>query len=110
MKEILWALSNISAGNDNHIKSIIVQEGLIDKIKKLMQVDNWTLRRESTFVICNAITTVEDHSILYGLMMDNDYEILKLMIDCLKFANQKDDSEILMELLGAFDATLFLDK
>jgi len=87
MKEILWALSNIAAGSDNHIKSIIVLDGLLEKIKGLMQIDNWNLKRESTFVICNVITTVEDTNTLYGFMMDNNYETLRLMVECLKCAN-----------------------
>ena len=55
IKEALWAFSNITASNSIYIESF-AESNAFSRILYLSKSNNIDLRKESLWVICNAVT------------------------------------------------------
>lgn len=55
--EILWTLSNISAGTEQQIRALLNDAELVQKLFNLMEHPIYTIRREAILVITNLIST-----------------------------------------------------
>jgi len=75
-KEAAWAASNITAGSKTQIGSFLAMPGLIESIVQIFEEDDYQIKKEAAYAICNAITggshefamcLVERHNILKGL-------------------------------------------
>jgi importin subunit alpha-1 len=53
-KEILWALSNIAAGNDQQ-NSALLQAGVFDLIANYIAIDDQSIRKEAQWTVANAL-------------------------------------------------------
>lgn len=105
-KETLWSLSNITAGSEGQIQKFLEHPTILTKVFELMNSDSVGLRRESTYVITNFITTSErpeDHLLLCEF---NDRELINLLTTNLKL----DDANIVIEIIQALDVLMELDK
>jgi hypothetical protein len=64
MKEVLWAISNISAGTNDQIRYLIKEEELISNLLKLIDCNSQSIKREVTVVFTNLFTTCTEQEII----------------------------------------------
>lgn len=60
MKELCWALSNVTAGSAENIESFAGHPQLLEQTFTCMKSTKMEVRREATYVITNAIATSEN--------------------------------------------------
>ena len=81
IKEIMWCLSNITAGSEQHIHAFLSYKDLVTKVFQLMQNDFcYDLRRESMLVITNLLTTINDTQYHMHVFTLNDNQIINDMV------------------------------
>jgi len=64
LQEVMWTLSNIAAGGDDHIRAILQCEDLLQKVLILLCSNSPMVQREASYVITNIITTTEDRNVI----------------------------------------------
>ena len=82
IKEVCWALSNITAGPASHITQLI-ESSAFDRIFFLSKSYNIDHRKEALWVICNAITG-GDQLIREKILQFNNGEVLDILSQGLK--------------------------
>ena len=60
IKETLWGLSNITASEQNHIKIILENEEMINKVICLINSERMQIKAEALWVMTNLIITCSD--------------------------------------------------
>ncbi len=101
-KETCWALSNIAAGSENQLKSMMSFPNLIrGVIEGLSESSEWDVRKEAAWVVSN-ITTGGDNSHIINLV-DND--VIPPLCDLLEVG----DSRIILVGLEALEHILNID-
>ena len=103
--QTLWALSNIGAGTDTHIQSLISNNQVICKLLSMMESFYLSISRESTIVITNMIVSAIDKEIIYNMLVQNEFKMFKILVSLLK----KNDNVLLKELLSSMNVILKLD-
>ena len=103
IKETLWALSNISAGNQSQVEKF-VESAAFERVLALAMSHNIDHRRESLFVLSNAITGCDPIYRKQILEKGGD-----LMIAALVKGLYMQDLRILRAIMEAIDALLKLD-
>ena len=103
--QTLWALSNIGAGTDAHIQSLISNNQVICKLMSMMESFYLSISRESTIVITNMIVSAIDKEIIYNMLVQNEFKMFKILVSLLK----KNDNVLLKELLSSMNVILKLD-
>lgn len=103
--QTLWALSNIGAGTDTHIQSLISNNQVICKLMSMMESFYLSISRESTIVITNMIVSAIDKEIIYNMLVQNEFKMFKILVYLLK----KNDNVLLKELLSSMNVILKLD-
>ena len=103
--QTLWALSNIGAGTDAHIQSLISNNQVICKLMSMMESFYLSISRESTIVITNMIVSAIDKEIIYNMLVQNEFKMFKILVYLLK----KNDNVLLKELLSSMNVILKLD-
>jgi hypothetical protein len=58
-KEVVWSISNITAGSSNQI-ALCIQSGLFDKLVFLMIHDDPAIKKEAIWAISNATAGGDD--------------------------------------------------
>lgn len=104
IKECCWALSNITAGPPAHIEKFIESQAFA-RIKQLTLSYNLDHRKESLWVLCNAITG-SDVILKERILKDNDYEVITILTKAMNLNELK----LLMNVLEALEELLKLDK
>jgi len=108
IKDIVWCLSNIVAGSENHRVMFMNEETILQKVIDLLNYKVWIVQREAIFVITNLVVSAENNDLIYHLATTDDYKVLQLLTKCLE-ASEK-DHETCSELLQTFDKIFSLDK
>jgi hypothetical protein len=80
IQQTLWALSNIGAGTDTHIQSLISNNQVICKLMSMMESFYHSISRESTIVITNMIVSAIDKEIIYNLLVQNEFKMFKILV------------------------------
>lgn len=63
IKEVCWAISNITAGSNEHIK-LVVDQGIIPRIIQISKTDERETRKEALMVIINALACTTSMQII----------------------------------------------
>jgi hypothetical protein len=105
IQQTLWALSNIGAGTDTHIQSLISNNQVICKLMSMMESFYHSISRESTIVITNMIVSAIDKEIIYNLLVQNEFKMFKILVYLLKI----NDNVLLKELLSSMNVIFKLD-
>jgi len=79
-KEVLWALSNIAAGNADQIAQIITNMDYVKKLVELCKTDLNEIKREASWVLSNA-TNKGYHQHLYDLVKFGILELFVALLD-----------------------------
>ncbi len=82
LKECLWAVSNMAAGDQQCIQLILQTEGLFENILQCCKVTNIDTRKEAVWIVCNMITG-SNKGLLETMLPINDCAIVKIMADAL---------------------------
>ncbi|CDW81557.1 karyopherin alpha [Stylonychia lemnae] len=104
IKESLWALSNITAGTQPQVDKF-VDSPAFDRVLALAKSQNIDHKRESLFVLCNAITGAD--FVLRKRILERGAD---LMMSTLISGLYLQDQKILKNLMEAFDCLLDLDR
>lgn len=76
--EVLWCISNVTAGSKLQIMEFIFREDLRDLvINKMVDSNPIELRREAAFVFTNLFTVFDDDECMLKLIRHNDYVIIR---------------------------------
>jgi len=78
IKESLWAVSNITAGPVSHVERF-VESDAFDRVASLSKNSNIDIRKESLFVLCNAITGA-DFKVRTQIYEKTSGEVIKTLI------------------------------
>ena len=57
IKEVLWMLSNLTAGSDSHIRAFLNDQVLVNKCIECFGSDSGEIRREAIYIFTNLVTT-----------------------------------------------------
>ncbi len=104
IKEALWALSNITAGPVNHIERFVTSD-CFERVLFMTENKNIELRKESLFVLCNALTGA-DSKLLAQIYNMTDAKILHTLIQGTNFI----DNKLTMFILDSIEELLKLDS
>ena len=104
LKETLWSYSNITAGPPSHVEKFVKSDSF-ERIYELTKSRNIDLRKESLFVLLNAITGADLHTqqLIYERMGDS---LLDTLIKALNLTN---DLRLLNCTLEAIETVIRLD-
>ena len=85
LKDVLWALSNITAGTENQIREFASDQSRFKVIFELMEDINPEVVREATYIITNLLTTVQEcHQLIYNVATCNEGCLIKAIVNGLK--------------------------
>lgn len=104
IKETLWAFSNITAGPQSHVEKFVNSDAF-DRIMILTESRNIDIRKESLYVMCNAITG-SDLVIRGKIYEKTDGKILYTMIQ----ASSLTELKLIFFVLDSIDELLKLDE
>ena len=104
VKESLWALSNISAGPCSHVERF-VQSDVFERVQSLTTSPNIDIRKEATFVMCNAVTG-SDFKIRSEIYEKTRGGVLRSLLKALRI----NDLRLLLNVLEAIEELLKLDE
>lgn len=97
LTEVCWLLSNVTAGEPSQIQAVI-DEGILTKMPELMFTGDFSVRRESTWVVCNAIV---------GATNDQMCEIVdEEVVEALLAVAHIDDAEVVVLALDSINKIL----
>ena len=104
VKESLWALSNISAGPCSHVERL-VHSDVFNRVQSLTTSPNIDIRKEATFVMCNAVTG-SDFKIRTEIYEKTSGGVLRSFLKALRI----NDFRLIINLLEGIEELLKLDE
>ena len=110
-KEVLWSLSNITAGTEKHISCFLSSETILEKVfYYASKSEHLDLRREAIMVLTNLITTIERPDVLLFLASygqpDEPGKLMKTFVTNLRL----NDASTTLQILEALDVLFKLDR
>lgn len=106
LREILWCLSNITAGTNFQIRKFLENESLVCKVYQCMNSSSAApIQREAAYVICNLINSTDQAELHHHVVSLEDYLLLDLFAGLLKC----NDPKVILEILEAIYILLCLD-
>jgi hypothetical protein len=75
-REICWILSNIAAGTENQIGSLLNEPNLFDNLVNLLYKSKKEIQREALWVICNMTKNCNKNQLNY-LIQNNIFSVFK---------------------------------
>ena len=106
VKECLWAFSNITAGSEDHIRMFLSCETLVEKILQMMNSLSNEIKREAILTFTNLIATTQNTQVLIHVSNLHEGQFIQYLVAGLRQA----DSNLIIEVLQAFNELLKLDK
>lgn len=104
MKECMWVLSNIAAGDLDHISSIVANNDMMMKIFECCFSPNLDVRKESLWIACNCVTG-SNKEFAEHILTINGGEVIKVISTGLHLQ----DIRLIRNLMEAMENLLNLD-
>lgn len=105
IQQVLWSLSNITAGSQDQIYKFVSHENLVQKVFTFLDSDQPQIHREALYVLCNLITTYADSDVHYRIASFNNFQIIHAFVKGLDPGN----GSVCAQILESLDVLLKLD-
>lgn len=73
LKELLWCLSNITAGTEEQISAVLNEQECMERVFKIMDSEIKEVAREAIYVVTNLVTTTSNPANNLSLVSHNEF-------------------------------------
>ncbi len=90
IKETLWSLSNLAAGNSENISRLFANDRIVSKLAVLINNNyNIDIKKEALWVVTNALNCCDSHTYWEILGSSKDFIIIDGLINALRLTDDK---------------------